>query len=261
MGLTEDWKKAKKRLEIVTSKRKPSEQFLGVFRNGHDVEASLEKADAAKAAAELRRALGEFQTATAAYTETLRTAAADADCVPPEDKPTYLANIESFEKTLTKLMASGEKKAVSLDGTDKVAKVEADPKIVAGQLMGINKELIELGVWIAKKLSTVTMNLEKQKAALAGQKFPKEMMVRGFTMVRDAELKAQEAVEAKAQSLAELEQRVSNIPTELHHDLEVAPPLTQFVETLAKVKADLASVREEQKAYIEFLNDSIVVMS
>ena len=57
-------------------------------------------------------------------------------------------------------MASGEKKAVSLDGTDKVAKVEADPKIVAGQLMGINKELIELGVWIAKKLSTVTMNLD-----------------------------------------------------------------------------------------------------
>jgi hypothetical protein len=261
MGLTDDWKKAKNRFELVTNKRKPSEQFLEVLRDGQGIETSLGKADAAKTAANLREALGEFQKEGEAYTKILRAAAADTGCVPPEEKPTYITNIESFEKALTKLMAVGEKKAASLDGTDKVAEADADPKIVVGRLMGINKELIELGVWITKKLSTVTMNLEKQKTMFVEQKAPKETMVRGFTMVRDAELKAREAVEAKAQSLAEMEKRVSNIPTELHHDPEVAPPLTQFVETVTKVKADLASVQVEQKAYIDFLNDSIVMMS
>jgi hypothetical protein len=259
MGFTDDWKKAKNRFELVTSKRKPSEQFLNALRNGHEIETSLEKADAAKTAAKLRRALDEFQREGAAYTEILRSAAANPECVPPGDKPTYIANIQSFEDALTKLVTVGEKKVASLDGTDKV--VEVDPKIVAGQMMGINKELIELGVWMTKKLSTVTVNLEKQKAMLAGQKTPKENLVRGFTMVRDAELKAREAVETKAHALAELEKRVSSIPAELHDDHEVAPPLAQFAETVAKVKSDLASVQTEQKAYINFLNDSIVMMS
>jgi hypothetical protein len=261
MGFTEDWKKAKNRFELVTSKRKPSEQFLGILHNGHGIETSLGKADAADTASELRRALDGFQKDVAAYTQTLRSAAGDAGCVPPEDKPTYISNIESFEKALQKLVAAGETKAASLDGTDKVAEADTDPKIVAGRLMGINRELIQLGVWITKKLSTVTMNLEKQKAAFATQKGPKEMIARGFTMVRDAELKARAAVEAKAQSLAELEKQVSKFPPELHDDLEVGPPLKQFAETAVKVNADLASVKVEQNAYIDFLNESIVRMS
>ncbi|EDY19669.1 hypothetical protein CfE428DRAFT_2845 [Chthoniobacter flavus Ellin428] len=261
MGLSEDWKKAKNRLEVMMSKRNPAEEFLGVFREGHSIETSLERADAAEAPVQLREALDEFRKEATAYTQILRTAAEDTGYVPPEDKPTYLANIESFENALAKLLAAGEEKAAALDGTDQVVKVEADPKIVAGQLMGMNKELIEVGVWVTKKLSTLTTNLERQKAMLAGQKGPKENMVRGFTMIRDAELKGREAVEAKARSFAELEKRVSHIPTELHQDAEVAPPLTQFTETAARVKMDLASVQVEQKAYIDFLNESIGMMA
>ncbi|HEY3899539.1 MAG TPA: hypothetical protein VGM54_13040 [Chthoniobacter sp.] len=257
MGLTEDWKKAQQRFELVTSKRKPSEEFLGVFRDRHEIAASLERADAAKTAAELRHALDEFQKEVAAYTKALRAAAADPKCVPPEDAPTYVANTASLEKAVAKLMATGAKKAASLDGSDKVVEADSDPKIVVGRLFGINKELVELGVWVAKKLSTVMMNLEKQKAAHAQRKAPNENMVRGITMVRDAELKARETVEAKDQNLADLEKRVRIISAELHDDPEVASPLEQFAEAAAKVKADLASVKAEQKAYIDFLNECI----
>jgi len=261
MGLSEDWKKAKNRLEIMMSKRNPSEPFLEIFRHSHAVETASQRADAAQSASELRAALDEFQKEAAAYTQSLRIAAADAESVPPEDKPTYLSNIEAFENVLAKLVTTGEQKAASLDGTDQVVKVEADPKTVVGQLMGVNKELIALGVWMTKKLATLTVNLEKQKAMLAAQQGPKENMARGLAMMRDAELKACEAVEAKARNLAELEKQVSNIPMGLHHDPEVTPPLTLFVETAARAKTDLASVQLTQQAYIDFLNDSIVMMS
>jgi hypothetical protein len=424
MALTDDWKSAKSLFETATKKKKPSEKFLGVFRKGTGVEGALKKADAAKTAADLRKALTEFKKEAELYTKTLKAAAADPKSVPAEDKASYIANTVALEKALDKLVTTGESMAASLDGADKKTKVDPalmkqeaelaahlalrkkmfgvcttvladfkkqageidtclnkavqftaeakkkhlannqaealvaigvvnqfqqkavgimksveddwtdrtkngsemmkargdqktlptawttekkaayakesnaafgaydavqvqiqgvlsgmrlkiasvnraaeeaatytnqalDPKTFAARLTEINKEITDLDIWVTRKLSTLKNNLEKQKGVLGDQKTPKGDIVRGFTLVRDAEVKAQEGVNTRVQSLVEMAKRVSLIPQGLRADPAIAPGFKQFTQTAGKVKTDLASVKTEQQNFINFLNKSI----
>lgn len=157
-SLAEEWKSAKVIFEGATKKKKPTEKFLGVFRKGTGIDAALKKADAAKTASELRKALAEFQKEAENYTKTLKAAAADPKSVKPEDKKHYVDSTVKLEKALEQLTVTGEAMATALDGTDKKTKV--DPALL--------KEETECAAFLERRkklegvLKTVLADYKKQ---------------------------------------------------------------------------------------------------
>ena len=136
MPLTADWKTAKSAFETTTGKKKPTAKFLGVFRKGTGIDASLAKADSAKTAKDLRTALDKFKTDATSYTKTLKAAAADPASVPATDKAAYITAVGVLDSALAKLIGTGELMATTLEKADGKSKV--DVKDMQGKAEGEN---------------------------------------------------------------------------------------------------------------------------
>lgn len=126
MTLAADWKTAKTAFETATGKKKPSEKFLGIFRQGTGIESALKEVDGAKDAAALRKALAKFNTAYTDYVKLLEKNAADPKVVPAADKAAYVTAIGKLKGDLKKIEADGENIGKTLGDAGGKEKVDAN---------------------------------------------------------------------------------------------------------------------------------------
>lgn len=172
------WKAAKTKFETSTSKKKPTEKFLGVFRKGTGIESSVKALDAAKKGDEIRKALASFKSAYTGYITLLDTAAKDPKSVKPEDKNAYVAAINELKNSLQKIEVDAERIAAAAADVGDKDKTSADAvlqkSLIADAMKHIAlreqvlKDVTALNVKIKSAVADLNNRLalvEKQKAA------------------------------------------------------------------------------------------------
>lgn len=158
MPLATNWKTAKTTFEAATGKKKPSDKFLGVFRKGTSIEATLKDVDSAKTAADLRKALGKFTTVYTDYCVQLDKAAADPKTVPAPDKPAYVMAIKKLREDLKKIEADGAKIAETLGDAGKKDKVDPNALKEANEHLAMR---VEAGKQAEQMVATYKGHLAK----------------------------------------------------------------------------------------------------
>lgn len=157
------WKAAKAKFETSTSKKKPSEKFLGVFRKGTSIESSVKALDAAKKGEEIRKALASFKAAYTAYIGLLDTAAKDPKSVKPEDKSAYVSAIGELKNSLQKIEADAERVAAASSDVGDKEKTSADAVLQKSLVADATKH-IALREQVLKDVGILN---QKIKASLA----------------------------------------------------------------------------------------------
>jgi hypothetical protein len=125
MPLAPLWKTAKTTFENTTNKKKPSATWLGNIRKSAGIDGALKAIDAAKTAADLKKALTTLSTTSAAYITLLDATAKDPKAVPLADKPAYVTAINALKAALEHIKDEGGKLETVLEGAGKKDQVNA----------------------------------------------------------------------------------------------------------------------------------------
>ncbi len=130
---TESWKNAKSNFENATSKKKPSDSFMGVFRKSSGLESATKAMDEAVKKGESKlfsKAESEFQTTWNKYSQMLEKASKD------EKSSTYSSEIKKLDEALKKIALDFSTEKTKAADNERQAVVRETIKALDGFING-----------------------------------------------------------------------------------------------------------------------------